>query len=49
MGHFDGSTWTSYTTDRSPLPHNQIESIDVGPDGRVWIGTSTEGVAVYTP
>ena len=49
VGVFDGSTWKAYTTVNSPLPHNQVEAITVGADGRVWIGTASEGAAILTP
>ena len=49
VGVFDGTTWKAYTTANSPLRHNQVEAITVGADGRVWIGTASEGAAIFTP
>ena len=49
VGVFDGTTWKAYTTANSPLRHNQVEAITVGSDGRVWIGTASEGAAILTP
>jgi ligand-binding sensor domain-containing protein len=49
VGRFDGSKWNAYTTANSPLPHNQVEGITVGADGRVWIATASEGAAIFTP
>ena len=39
VGHFDGDSWTSYTRENSPLPHNQVQSITVGltaASGSAW-------------
>ena len=49
VGVFNGTTWKSYTTANSPLQHNQVQAITVGLDGRVWIGTASEGAAILTP
>ncbi|MHC4347577.1 MAG: hypothetical protein ACYS15_03415 [Planctomycetota bacterium] len=46
---FDGQTWTTWTMDDSPLPHNQIwelESRPVAGGFEVWVGTASEGIAV---
>jgi ligand-binding sensor domain-containing protein len=51
LTRFDGETWTTWTKDDSPLPHNQIydlESRAVAGGYEVWVGTAGDGVAVLT-
>ncbi len=38
VAHFDGQTWTTYTTDDG-LAGNRVDAIAVTPDGVVWFGT----------
>lgn len=44
---FDDTNWTFYTTSNSDLPSNDIRTIEAGPDGRIWVGTMNEGLAVF--
>jgi hypothetical protein len=44
---FADDGWVHYT-DSDGLPNNQILAFHVGPDGRVWAGT-TGGLAVFDP
>ncbi|MCK4412315.1 MAG: hypothetical protein KAY32_02100 [Candidatus Eisenbacteria sp.] len=37
---FDGSTWTTYTTANSPLPHNTVYALTQDLDGAMWFGTA---------
>ncbi|MCD4654040.1 hypothetical protein K8T06_08895, partial [bacterium] len=37
--HFDGVTWTTYTTSNSPLPNNLVYSIVQDLSGDMWFGT----------
>jgi ligand-binding sensor domain-containing protein len=49
-GSLDGfadDSWAHYTVD-SGLPSGLVNTIHVGPDGRVWVGT-LGGLAVYNP
>ncbi len=36
---FDGTSWTNYNTDNSPLPGNYIRDIAFDSHGNVWIGS----------
>jgi ligand-binding sensor domain-containing protein len=49
VGDFNGVSWTSYTAENSPLPHEQVEDITVDATGRVWIATASEGAAIFSP
>ena len=42
---FDGETWTTYTRQNSPLPHNQVEDVFFDQDGHLWVSPISEGVA----
>jgi hypothetical protein len=44
---FADDVWVHYT-DSEGLPNNQVLAFRVGPDGRVWTGT-TGGLAVFDP
>ena len=44
---FADDSWEHYT-DSDGLPNNQVLTFRVGPDGRVWTGT-TGGLAVFDP
>lgn len=51
LTHFDGATWTTYTRETSPLLHNQtgiMKSRPVAGGYELWVGSSSEGVAVIT-
>ncbi|MFH1071557.1 MAG: hypothetical protein V1794_18200, partial [Candidatus Glassbacteria bacterium] len=39
VNRFDGDTWTSFTESDSPLLMNMVSSLDVAPDGRLYLGT----------
>jgi ligand-binding sensor domain-containing protein len=39
-------TWNSYTTENSPLPSNNLNALDLGNDGILWIG-SDSGLTGY--
>jgi len=45
---YDGSTWTGYLMDNSGLPFYRCNSIVVGHDDTVWIGTG-RGLAHFNP
>jgi ligand-binding sensor domain-containing protein len=38
VAHFDGKTWTTYSTTDSGLPSNNVGPIAVASDGTVWFG-----------
>jgi len=44
---FADDSWEHYT-DSDGLPNSQVLALRVGPDGRVWVGT-TGGLAVFAP
>ena len=44
--HFDGSTWTRYTTNDGLL-HNRIYGFGQSPDGTIWAGTMS-GISWFT-
>jgi len=39
LSHFDGSTWSTYTSDNG-LSSDLVDSMAVAPDGSVWFGIS---------
>jgi ligand-binding sensor domain-containing protein len=41
---FDGTTWTHYTTDNSPLPHWQVVAVEFDTRGNLWASPMSEGV-----
>lgn len=51
LSRFDGQTWETWNTSNSPLPHNQHGALTsrATPTGyEIWVGTSSEGVAVLS-
>ncbi|MBT3342114.1 MAG: response regulator [Gemmatimonadetes bacterium] len=46
LSRHDGQRLTTYST-RDGLPHNHIEDITTGPDGRLWIATFGGGLAIF--
>ena len=42
----NGATWTMYDASNSPIP-DSIQTINVDPQNRVWVGTSNSGLMVY--
>jgi hypothetical protein len=42
---FDGTDWTRYDRDNSPLPHEQIYDIAIDWDNNPWVSCASEGVA----
>lgn len=45
LSHFDGKTWTTYTT-KEGLPGNHVFMLSIGNDGKLWIGTN-KGLARF--
>ena len=41
---FDGTTWTHYTPDNSPLTHWQVVAVEFDGNGNLWASTISEGV-----
>ncbi len=41
---FDGTTWTHYTTENSPLTHWQVVAVEFDGNGNLWASTASEGV-----
>ena len=41
---FDGTTWTHYTPDNSPLTHWQVVAVEFDGNGNLWASTMSEGV-----
>lgn len=51
LSHFENGAWTTYTSQNSPLPHNQngcLASRPIASGYELWIGTVSEGLAVVT-
>uniref|UniRef100_A0A7C4GCZ9 T9SS type A sorting domain-containing protein n=1 Tax=candidate division WOR-3 bacterium TaxID=2052148 RepID=A0A7C4GCZ9_UNCW3 len=44
---YDGTNWTVYNRDNSPLPHEQIYGIGIDSDENPWLSCASEGVAVF--
>ncbi len=42
---FDGSEWTVFNRDNSPLPHEQIYDIAIDWNNNPWVSCASEGVA----
>ncbi len=45
----DGLNFSNYYNLNSPLTDNHVQYMHIGPDGRIWIGTETQGVFVFDP
>lgn len=43
---FDGTDWTVYNRDNSPLPHEQIYDIGIDWNDNPWISCASQGIAV---
>ncbi len=41
---FDGTTWTHYTPDNSPLTHWQVVAVEFDANGNLWASAMSEGV-----
>jgi len=48
LSHLTGENWRNYTKQEG-LPNNNIISIFAAIDGKIWIGTPFDGVAVLDP
>ena len=48
ISHLTGENWQHYTKQEG-LPNNNIISIFAAMDGKIWIGTPFNGVAVLDP
>lgn len=44
---FNGITWEAWTTQNSPLPHVQVEAVELDRLGNVWISTASQGITVF--
>ena len=47
LSHFDGNSWENFTTDNSGLPSDDVHALGIDHEGRLWVGASGEGVAVF--
>ncbi len=45
----DGTMWTTYNSENSELPEDVVLSVGVDAQGKIWAGTLSGGVAVFTP
>lgn len=43
----NNATWTTYDTDNSDLPDNEVTCVSIAPDGAIWAGTANGGVARF--
>jgi hypothetical protein len=41
---FNGTSWTHYTMDNSPLPHWQVVAVEFDSKGKLWASPLSEGV-----
>jgi ligand-binding sensor domain-containing protein len=48
VARYDGATWTTYTSENSPLPHEQVVSVALDAAGNAWVSTASMGVAKIT-
>jgi len=46
---YDGEEWTFFTSLTSPLPGNEVTGLELASDGKLWISTQWNGLAVYDP
>jgi ligand-binding sensor domain-containing protein len=46
---YDGTTWSTYLQDSSPIAHKQVEDIELDQFGNVWMVTQTMGITIYNP
>ena len=45
---FDGNNyWKTFAEGSSPIPHKQVEDVEVDKLGNVWLNCQSEGIAVY--
>jgi hypothetical protein len=44
---FDGANWQSFAFGSSPMPHYQLEWLELDKLGNLWINSSTMGTIVY--
>ncbi|MBK8581055.1 MAG: T9SS type A sorting domain-containing protein [Flavobacteriales bacterium] len=49
LAKFDGTNWIVYTTSNSDLPSNNILSLAIDVNNKIWIGTVDEGLVVFDP
>lgn len=42
---FDNNNWTIYNISNSPLPSNKVNTVEIGKDNSVWVGTD-KGLAI---
>jgi polar amino acid transport system substrate-binding protein len=40
LSMFDGNKWATYTTENSDLPDNWVNSLEVDPNGNIWVITT---------
>lgn len=43
----NNATWTTFDTDNSDLPDNEVTCVSIAPDGAIWAGTANGGVARF--
>ncbi len=47
VARFDGEKWLVFTSQNSPIKHDDVSSVAVAPDGKVWFG-SWNWIASFT-
>lgn len=45
--HYDGETWTNYTSENSPLTYNSIDFVLIDPTGHKWIVPQYGGYDIF--
>jgi len=48
LSHFKDDKWINYT-EQDGLPGNRILSLCAANDGKIWIGTPFDGLAILNP
>ena len=46
---FDGADWTFFTSLLSPLPGDEVTGLELDSEGKLWISTQWNGLAIYDP
>jgi ligand-binding sensor domain-containing protein len=44
---YNGTSWKNYTPSNSSIAATSLVSLDIAPDGKIWIGTNAFGINVF--
>lgn len=48
LHHLNGDSWETFDSDNSPMTNEEIQSVIIDPDGKIWFSTRNE-IIIYTP